>query len=161
MVDLNALKERFSLAHIYAVATSAGYLVDEVRVDRDSVDGVLKGDFGRRPRIDFQAKATARDLVRNDHIAFPLPIKNYDELRADTLTPRLLVVVLLPDDQSQWLDQSSEATCMRYCGYWLSLANLPPLPNTTTRTVQIPLTQVFDRRQLTELMAKAEAGAAL
>ena len=161
MADMNTLKERFSLAHIYAVATSAGYLVDEVRVDRDSVDGVLKSDFGRRPRIDFQAKATARDLVRSDHIAFPLPIKNYDDLRADTLTPRLLVVILLPDDQSQWLNQSPDETCMRYCGYWLSLANRPHVPNTTTETVHIPLTQVFDRRQLTELMTKAESGAAL
>ena len=161
MADLNTLKEQFSLAYIYAVATRAGYLIDGVRVDRDSVDGVLKGDFGRRPRIEFQAKATARDLVRSDHIAFPLPIKNYDDLRVDTMTPRLLIVVLLPDDQSQWLKQSPDATCMRHCGYWLSLANRPPVPNTTTTTVHIPLAQVFDCRQLTGLMAKAEAGEAL
>jgi len=58
-MDLNAMKERFSLAYIGAVASQAGYYIVEPRVDQDSVDGTLMGDIGRRPRIDFQAKATA------------------------------------------------------------------------------------------------------
>ena len=160
-MDLNKRKERFSLAHINAIAARAGYQMVEPPVDGDSIDGVLMGDFGRRPRIEFQAKATARDVVHGNHIAFPLSIKNYNDLRADTLTPRILVVILLPDDESQWLAQTADETCLRYCGYWLSLANCPAVANTDNVTVHIPLVNVFDNTQLSALMARAEKGAAL
>ena len=63
MMDQNEQKARFSLSYIEAVASQAGFQVVETRVDRDSVDGVLIADFGRRPRIEFQAKATARDVI--------------------------------------------------------------------------------------------------
>lgn len=107
-MDLNAMKERFSLAYIGAVASRAGYYIVEPRVDQDSVDGTLMGDIGRRPRIDFQAKATAQDILRESHLAFPLPVKNYNDLRADTRTPRILIVVLIPGDSSKWLSQSHD-----------------------------------------------------
>ena len=160
-MDLNTRKERFSLAYINAVAARAGYQVVEPPVDRDSVDGILMGDFGRRPRVDFQAKATSRDLARGDSITFPLPIKNYDDLRADTRTPRLLIVVMMPDDESEWLRQSNDELCLRHCGYWLSLANMLSVGNTDNVTVQIPLANIFSSSQLTDLMGKAERGEAL
>ena len=34
----------------------------------DSVDGVLRADFGRRPRIEFQAKSTSRDIRKGDSL---------------------------------------------------------------------------------------------
>ena len=105
------------MAYLNAVASRAGYQMVEPPVDRDSVDGVLMGDAGRRPRVEFQAKATSRDLVHEDHVAFPLPIKNYDDLRVDVQTPRILIVVLMPEDETEWLAQTDEQLCLRYCGY--------------------------------------------
>lgn len=57
-------KARFSIAYIGAVAAHAGYQVVEPPVDDDSIDGTIIGKEGRRPRIDFQAKATARDILK-------------------------------------------------------------------------------------------------
>jgi hypothetical protein len=62
----------------------------EPPVDDDSVDGVIIGRRGKRPRIEFQAKASARNLLNKDHLVFPLPIKNYHDLRADTIIPAIL-----------------------------------------------------------------------
>ena len=157
-MDLNTRKERFSLAYINAVASQAGYQMVEPPVDRDSVDGVLMGDFGRRPRIEYQAKATARDVIHGRNIAFPLPIKNYDDLRADVQTPRILLIMLMPDDEDEWLSQTAEQLCLRYCCYWLSLADRAQVTNTDNVTVHIPLTNVFGSSQLTDLMSKAERG---
>ena len=56
-MDLNTQKSRFSLAHIEAVASHAGFQVEEVKVDRDS------------------------------HIHFPLPLKNYNDLRLEAINP--------------------------------------------------------------------------
>lgn len=144
-MDLNTRKERFSVAYINAVATRAGYQMVEPPVDRDSVDGVLMGDSGRRPRIEFQAKATSRDLIRGERVAFPLSIKNYDDLRADVQTPRILIVVLMPDNETEWLAQTDEELCLRCCGYWLSLADRPPVVNSDNVTVHIPLANVFSK----------------
>ena len=160
-MDLNTRKERFSLAYINAVAAHAGYQLVEPPVDRDSIDGVVMGEFGRRPRIEFQAKATARNMVQGEHIAFPLPIKNYDDLRADVQTPRILIVVLMPNEETEWLAQSDDQLCLRYCGYWLSLANRFAVANSNNVTVHIPLANTFSSSQLSDLMGKVERGETL
>ena len=157
----NLQMEEFSLAYISAVAAQAGYQVTRPKVDLDSVDGVLMASFGRRPRIEFQAKATARDMLRADSLHFPLPVKNYNELRADTRTPRILIVVLVPQEKDQWVKQTTDELCLRHCGYWLSLEGSPAVPNTSSVSVAIPTTNIFDGAQLGDLMTRADAGEAL
>ena len=72
-------------------------------MDVDSVDGQVNSSSGRSPQIDFQAKATSRDIVKSDQIAFPLPLKNYDDLRKEVVVPRLLFLVVMPADEAQWM----------------------------------------------------------
>lgn len=73
-------KEQLSMAYIRAVAACAGFQVVRPEVDDDSVDGIIMADFGRRPRLEIQAKATSQDMSSGDHIRFPLKVKNYNEL---------------------------------------------------------------------------------
>ncbi len=160
-MDLNEQKQQLSLALIRAIAADAGYKVAVPESDTDSVDGALMADFGLRPRIEFQAKSTTRDILRNNALHFPLPIKNYDELRADVLTPRILIVVLMPQDKHQWIKQTQDELCLRHCGYWLSLEDKPIRSNTSSVTVPIPTTNVFNSDQLIDLMQKVERGDAL
>ena len=160
-MDLNTQKSRFSLAHIGAVAASAGFQVEEVVVDRDSVDGTLKADFGRRPRIEFQAKATARDVVRDSFIHYPLPVKNYDDLRLEAINPRILIVAVLPPKIEDWVNQTDEEMCLRHCSYWMSLTGQPATSNHNTVTVRLPLGNVFNSAQLADLMQSTERTGAL
>ncbi len=157
-MNLNEQKEQFSLAYIRAVAAQAGCQVTRRDVDIDSVDGVLSADFRRRPSIAFQAKATSQQIVRGDKIHFPLPIKNYNDLRVDTMIPHILIVVLMPKEKSQWLTQTQEQLCLRYCGYWVSLEGRQKVRNKTRVTVHIPLVNKFNVEQLVDLMTKAEKG---
>ena len=157
----NMQKEQLSLAYIRAVAATVGYQVTRPEPDVDSVDGVLMASFGRRPRIEFQAKATTQDILRGDALRFPLPVKNYNELRADTRTPRILIVFLMPADKSQWLRQTNDELCLQRCAYWLSLENYSATINAETVTVPIPVLNVFDSNQLEDLMEKAERGETL
>ena len=46
----------------------------------------------------------------------------------------------------------------RHCAYWLPRQGQPPLPNTTSATVHIPITNVFGSEQLAVLMEKVERG---
>ena len=75
--------------------------------------------------------------------------------------PFILIVVLLPDDEAQWLTQTADETCLRYCGYWISLDGWPERSNTSTVTVPIPMSNVFSSAQLSTLMTKALAGETL
>jgi hypothetical protein len=150
--------ERFSLAYIAAVAAAAGYECVESRADFDSVDGTLKSATGVRPRIELQAKGSTRSLKRADHVTYPLSRKNYDDLRIETLTPRLLFVVLLPDDETAWLSHSEDELTLRHCGYWLSLRGMPPVGIAQSVAVRIPRAQQLTIDQLDGLMARAERG---
>ena len=157
----NLKMEQRSLAVIRAVAADAGYQVVTPEPDVDSVDGVLMASFGRRPRIEFQAKSTARDIILADGLRFPLPIKNYDELRLASWIPRILVVVLMPNSSEQWLLQTDDELRLYSSVYWVSLAGAAELPNTSSVTVAVPIANVFDRAQLEAMMTRAEAGSPL
>ena len=156
MMDQNEQKARFSLSYIEAVASQAGFQVVETRVDRDSVDGVLIADFGRRPRIEFQAKATARDVIGEGHIRFPLPVKNYKDLRIEAINPRILIVLIMPKETHEWINQTSDELCLRHCAYWMSLKGQPETLNTSSVTVHVPMTNVLNRNQLGDMMQRTE-----
>ncbi len=161
LMDLNTQKSRFSLSYIEAIASHAGFQVEEVKVDRDSVDGTLKSDFGKRPRVEFQAKATARDVVRDNHIHFPLPVKNYNDLRIEAINPRILIVLVMPQEIPQWVEQTTQELCLRHCAYWISLIRQPETSNDHNVTVRLPLANVFNSSQLTGLMQRTEGTGAL
>ena len=156
----NLQMEQLSLAHVRAIAADAGYQVASPEPDTDSVYGILMARTGRRARIEFQAKATSQDVLSGDVIRFRLPVKNYNDLRIETWTPRILVVVLMPNetDHIQRLSQTQSELCLRYCGYWLCLTGEEERTNTSTVTVTIPTTQIFNKTQLNALMARVEAG---
>ena len=160
-LPMNQRKSRLSLACIEAVSSQAGYQVVEIKVDNDSVDGTFWGDFGRRPRVEFQAKATARDLARNGVIHFPLPIKNYNDLRRDTFNPRILIIMLMPDDPDDWIEQTDEALCVRHGVYWTSILGAPESANTDSVTVYVPMANVLDSDQLDRMMRNTERTGAI
>ena len=59
-------------------------------------------------------------------------------------------------ERAQWLSQTSSELCLRRCAYWLSLKGQPPVPNTSSVTVHIPVANIFGSEQLSVLMDKVE-----
>ena len=158
MVDTNMM-ERFSLAYLEAVASQAGCWIADPRIDRNSVDGVLMGEVDGLPSaFGFQAKATSQDVLRDDHISFRLPMGDYNQLRLPARFQRILIVLRMPNETDEWLNQTDEELCMRHCAYWHSLTDEPEVPNTSNARVHIPLTNMFNSKSLTGLMNRAAAG---
>lgn len=93
-----------------------------------------------------------------DEIAFALPVKNYNDLRADVMEPRLLVLVCVPEDYDDWAEQTEDQLCLRHCAYWLSLAGKPETENDSTVTVHIPRKNVFSVDFLKEAMRHSANG---
>ena len=160
-MTLNLQMEQFSLAYIRAIASQAGYRIGTAHPDWDSVDGILIADWGRRPRIEFQAKSTRQDIIQDDHLRFRLDMDNYNQLRMNSTIPCILIVLRMPDEKHQWINQTEDELCLRHCAYWVSLLGHPAVPNIANITVRLPLSNVFNGAQLHALMHKVERGEAL
>jgi hypothetical protein len=162
-MDENQQKEQFSNAYVRAVAATAGYNIYKPEVDDDSVDWGIgaRGGKGttRSPKVELQLKCTSQDVVKQDHIAFPLPVKNYHDLRQiDYQVPRILVVVVAPQDVSAWLTQSEASLVLHCCGYWLSLRGREDVANVEKITVHVPRTQLFTVTALKQMMQRVADG---
>ena len=164
-MEVNLQKEQFSYAYLYAVASTAGYGFQLAlrALDFDGIDAVIAGRGGngaiRYPRLELQIKSTAQDLIDNDVIKYPLPIKNYNDLRiANCQAPRILVVVLIPENPGKWLQQSEQELCLSHGAYWLSLQGYPASQNQKSVTLAIPRQNIFNVEALQQLMQQIEAG---
>ena len=153
-------KEGLSLVYARALATRAGFATSVPEPDRDSIDLRIEAGGSRRPALDLQLKATVN--LRNAAtgiLQFRLSIKNYDDLREVTQTPRLLVVLELPEDESHWMSVCSEELVLRRRAYWLSLQKeYDEVIGQETVTVQIPEGNVFDLKALQDLMERSRTG---
>jgi hypothetical protein len=160
MMHLNQRKEEFSRVYIRAIATVAGFTIYRPEVDDDSVDfGIAacgSDDLARRPRIELQLKCTGAQPIRAEHIVYPLELKNYDDLRPDDLiVPRILVVVLVPPDESEWLRQTEEELSLRRCAYWRSLCGMGESRALVKVSIRLPRRNLFSVEGLQALMRRA------
>lgn len=153
-------KERLSLVYVKALAARAGFGTSEPEPDRDSVDLRIQAVGPRRPALDLQLKATSvLGEPQAGFVPFRLTIKNYNDLRVETQTPRLLVVFELPRDESRWMTVTAEELVLRRRAYWLSLQQgYAEDAAQQTVTVRIPEHNVFDVETLRELMERSRKG---
>lgn len=153
-------KERLSLVYVNALAARAGFVTSVPEPDRDSVDLRIQASGPRRPALDLQLKATAQlDEALAGVVRFQLKIKNYDDLRVETQTPRLLVVFELPADESHWMTVTGEELVLRRRAYWLSLQHgYAERGGQQAVTVRIPDRNLLDVEALRDLMERSRRG---
>lgn len=162
-MTLSDQKAQFSVAFFQAVASAACCKIAEPKVDDDSVDvkveKKMSGSVSNSPELNVQLKATAQDVLLETEIAFPLKIKNYDELRDEKVyVPRILVVFIMPEHPSEWLKQAEFKAHLYRCAYWVSLKGLPPTANAETVTVRVPRKNVLTPDALNALMTLISNG---
>lgn len=159
----DTIREKLSLAHVQAIAAQGGFTCDEPSSDYQSVDLTI----GSRqwidpscevadPKLDVQVKATSVDYCRSDHFAFPLKIKNYNDLRTlKRMCPIILIVLALPTNPEEWLAINENNLVARRCCYWVSLKGSPSTDNTSSCTVHLPRSNILTPDSLKEIMIKA------
>lgn len=155
-------EEEFSYAFIGAIATAAGYAVklagrteDVAGKDLEIVAPSVTGKSYTSPVLDAQVKCTIDStIIKENHVHYSLPIKNYNYLIANPLVPRLLIVVIIPRDLDKWLDASESQTILQKCVYWISLKGQLPKKNTTTITIPIPRSNLLTPKSLKDIMQR-------
>lgn len=156
------IKEELSYAYLHAIASRAGFSVDRVGKDRDSIDVTIRArgklsdeSILMSTTLDVQLKCTSRDVADEDAFPFELSRKNYDDLRGERSAPRILVVLFLPEDASQWLSHSLAGLVSRRCAHWCNLHGLADTTNSDSKTVYVPKANVFDCAGLRSIMERA------
>jgi hypothetical protein len=163
-MDINDQKEAFSEAYVRAIASVAKYDCSSPEHDRDSIDIIFRSQVEPYVSIESQLKATSiSDIITGDSICFPLKIKNYNDLRGRSVSPRILIVLILPskieeeDLPEKWIDQSVERLILMKCAYWISLKDMPESKNTTSVSIKIPMDKyhIFSPEALKDLGNRA------
>ncbi|HDT5164351.1 MULTISPECIES: DUF4365 domain-containing protein [Klebsiella pneumoniae complex] len=163
-MDKKKQMEQFNIAYIRSLAAHAGFKVSTGEVDDDSVDITIEGtgfnnSVIRNPKVDIQLKSTKNFKLKDNIITYALKAKNYSDLIGDNvLSPRYLVLLHLPVNDSDWLYHSVNGITLRNRCYWFSLRHLPPSANRNSVTLNIPANQVLTSSLLKDMMKAASNG---
>jgi hypothetical protein len=158
-------QEALSRAYIQAVAARCGMSCSfrdfDYGIDVTVHEIKRRGDHYAESGVslDIQAKSLCCPPITGEAIPYDLRVKNYDDLR-DPENPkaRILVLLLLPENEEAWTTMTEEQLVLRRCAYWLSLRRHPPTENRETVRVSVPRKNVFAVESLQRLVALVRAG---
>ena len=161
-MTLNDQKRAFSEAWLQAVAAAAGFgMQTGTNPDDQSVDLTIASKVQgmvKNPRLDVQLKCTAEDPGAEGNIAFHLPQNNFDDLRDENVAvPKILVVVFVPRNSEDWMEQNDSMLVLYRCAWWHSLRGLDASGNSTSTKVELPREQILTTQTLQAIMLRLAA----
>ncbi|MDD5228878.1 MAG: DUF4365 domain-containing protein [Methylococcales bacterium] len=156
-------QEQFSIAYIRAIVSAAGYALEEITVDEDSIDCSVtqRGNGNTYPEIEslrVQLKCTFAHKPHAGYLNYPLSIKNYNDLRRKCMNPRILVVLHVPKDCDDWIQHNENSITLNHLSYWVSIKGMPETYNEKNVSIKIPTAQQFTIETLKNLMNKLANG---
>jgi hypothetical protein len=166
MLSDQNVEAELSYAYLHAVATRGGFAcsystrhLDDACIDAlVHEDGRLLAEDSIRTSftLHVQLKATrVAPLEQSGRFSFALPVRQYNKLRETRLeSSRILAILYLPEDPSEWLRHSKEALVAKRCAYWVSLRGAPASPNEMVQTVYVPQNQVLSVDGLRDVMIR-------
>jgi hypothetical protein len=157
----NHRQEAISRSYIQAVAGRCGMSCSFRDFDY-GIDVTLhhirrrgKRHYESRFKLDIQAKSTTAGQLMPEHVVYELSVTAHEDLRDPTAgTPRILVVLVLPEDEENWTSQTEEALLLRQAAYWLSLCGQPATGNRKSVQVHLPRGNLFTVASLKAILDK-------
>ena len=152
-------EEELSFVYVRAIAAQAAYTTAAPSLDRSGVDLSIHAGGATKPALDLQLKASVNLAKRDDgFVRHKLKRRNYDSLRIETQTPRLLVVLDLPADRDRRAAVTEEKLILTNRAYWLSLKGFPETANEVSITAKIPEANLFNVDSMRRLMDQSRRG---
>jgi len=162
-------KQQYGRAYVLAVAAQAG--VNHAIPDSDfGVDGEFrsvrfdstrKRYFDESCTIDYQLKSTVNAIFEDNVLKYDLEVKNYQDLIVERIMPMILILYVMPREETEWLQISPNETVLKRCAWWCSLQGLPDTSNTDRIRISIPIHQILTPETLRELLDKTRRGETL
>jgi len=164
LLTIEHRKESLSRAYVQAVAGRCGLNCSYREFDY-GIDMTLHHIQVRDNRyvesgfkLDIQAKSTVDFALEGDNIVYDLAAKNYrDLIDPEAGCPRILVLLCLPRNEAEWIEQSEESFICRRCAYWRNLHGEPCSDNDNSVRIRLPRANVFNSDSLNGIMARIRA----
>ena len=161
MLTPNGIKQEVTFIYLHALVTRLGYSLERTSIDMDSVDaticarGKIVGSKGiiQSPKIDVQLKATEQECS-GDPIAFRVSKKNHDDLRRNTMVPKILIALFLPGIED-WFELDQERISLYGRAYWKSLKGMDQGTNNTNVTIHLSQSQRLTVETIQQWMVAA------
>jgi Domain of unknown function (DUF4365) len=156
-------QELLCRAYIHAVAAQAGLLCSRPEPDY-GIDLSLRNVavLGRRHQdtsvqLDLQLRSTTRASMTETEVKLDLDVRTYNYLRTpETFCPRILVALVMPADEAEWVNQSPDELAIRHCAYWLSLHGHAETSARSTIRIGIPLASLFSVEAVLTIMQRLQ-----
>ena len=152
-------KEEISISYLHALCAMKGISFEPQTHDDDSIDIMLKKVFCRadnskyNAQISVQLKSTSSDYKEQaENYSYSLKKKNYDDLRMPATVKPYLFLLILPEDDSDWVTHSIEELVIKKCMFWLDLKDLPDNDNTSSVTVYFPKSNYVSSETLDKIL---------
>jgi hypothetical protein len=95
--------------------------------------------------------------VTTTEVRLDLDVETYNYQRTpETFCPRVLVVLVMPAEEAEWVNQSPDELALRHCAYWLSLQGYTEASARSTIRVGIPLTSLFSADAVQMMMQRLQ-----
>jgi hypothetical protein len=161
------IKERLSMAYLVMVAAASGCEVRPVAVDREGIDATVCPIRGIRSKLDVQLKATSHPtwVAGGNALSVSMARPTVERLRnGPRLFPAMLVVLVLPEKEDQWLSIEDGRTCLSASAYWTDFAAVEEgdtCPDGATMAIRVDRSRLFTpaviRDTLIAVHARAKA----
>ncbi len=162
-MQITQIKEDVSISYISALCAYSGIAYEIVRHDEDSTDGILRKrislDDGRKYdaelRVQLKSTSSTSQYTDNgDTITYRLKVKNYNDLCLPSTTPIILGLLILPENQDEWINWSTEELILKGCMYWASFYGETESKNKGNVSVTIDKQNVINDKTLQDILNK-------
>lgn len=162
LITIQRREETLSQAFIHSIATIAGLNVEYRSAGNDcGVDGSLRRlkKFKNRLNetglpLDFQLKATINWDIEEHNVIYDLEAKTYNDFvlrNHDGDPPKILILLCLPSDSSEWLSVDKDRLLLKKCCYWYRILNTELTENQSTIRIRIPVDNIITPESLLSL----------
>lgn len=154
-------KEDLQISYISAICASASISFDLQRHDADSTDAIIKKElllpnnqrFVSSLRIQLKCTSSQSQYTETEKIiSYKLKAKNYNDLCARCTTPILLGLLVLPDDENEWVTWTEQDLIIRGRMYWAEFSGKSGTANTSTITVTINKKNIINQDTLLDIL---------
>lgn len=165
-VPIQSIEESLSISYVSSVVGKSGASFDIVSRDFGVDVCVRRIDRFRGQLIDVgvsfdcQLKATKNWSEESVSIVYDMEADAYNKLvyrRKNSTSPCLLVLLCLPQDETEWLHISEEELKLRKCCYYY-LVNGEATDNRRSIRIRIPRLNIFSPESVKDLIEKVRLG---
>jgi len=155
-------------AHICAIASEAGVNLALGKEKLDyGIDGYFaiiqsdaKGKLSQGgAKIEFQLKASfSKVSIKKDHVSYRMEADAYNKLvnRAHDGVPVMLILLVLPKEQCQWVSLCKDEMILRKCCYWQFFTDATLSADSKPVKVQFPINQILTPETIVEALQKVQ-----